>query len=378
MALPSFTMRQLLEAGVHFGHNSRRWNPKMSPFIFGVRNNIHIIDLQQTVPMLYRAMMAVRDTVAGGGRVLFVGTKRQATDKIAEAAKRCGQYYVNHRWLGGMMTNWQTISKSIKRLHDLDDQMSKEDTGLTKKELLRLTREREKLDRALGGIKEMGGLPDVLFVVDTNKEAIAVAEANKLGIPVVGIIDSNSDPTGIDHPVPGNDDAMRSIEIYCDLMVGAVLDGIQKEVAAAGGDLGTGAEAPMEDITDSKTAAAAKASKPDKPSKKADKGASPEAPGEPAKDDAKVAKETEGADEDAVKAEEGEKPAKEPPGEMKPGQDGGEAAAEIQAEEKPAIKEDTDDKEDKDDKEEKPKEATAEPPAGEKLAEKAEEAEAAG
>ena len=208
MALPSFTMRQLLEAGVHFGHNTRRWNPKMAPYLFGVRKRIHIIDLQQTVPLLHRAMAAVRDTVAAGGRVLFVGTKRQAGDKIAEAAKRCGQHYVNHRWLGGMMTNWQTISNSIKRLRELDEQLTEESVGLTKKELLHLTRERNKLDRALGGIKEMGGLPDVLFVIDTLKEAIAVAEAKKLGIPVVAIIDSNSDPDDIDFPVPGNDDAL--------------------------------------------------------------------------------------------------------------------------------------------------------------------------
>ncbi len=243
MAFPTFTMRQLLEAGVHFGHRTRRWNPKMAPYLFGVRNGIHIINLQQTVPMLYRAMMAVRDVVAGGGRVLFVGTKRQAGEKIADAAKRCGQYYVNHRWLGGMMTNWQTISRSIKGLRDLDEKLAEENIdstkiGLTKKELLRLTRERDKLERALGGIREMGDLPDLLFIIDTNKEAIAVAEANKMGIPVVGVIDSNSDPKGIDYPIPGNDDAMRAITLYCDLLVGSVLEGIQKEVSASGDDLG--------------------------------------------------------------------------------------------------------------------------------------------
>jgi len=248
MALPAFTMRQLLEAGVHFGHSTRRWNPKMSPFLFGVRNGIHIIDLQQTVPLLHQAMTAVKDVVAAGGRVLFVGTKRQASTRVSEAAKRCGQYYVNHRWLGGMMTNWQTISNSIKRLRTLDDQLAGETVGLTKKELLGLTREQAKLERALGGIKEMGGLPDILVVIDTNKEAIAVAEANKLGIPVVGVIDSNSKPDGINYPVPGNDDAIRAINLYCELMGGAVLDGIQQEVKAAGGDIGASSAVPEESL----------------------------------------------------------------------------------------------------------------------------------
>ena len=247
MALPTFTMRQLLEAGVHFGHRTRRWNPKMAPYLFGVRKDIHIIDLQQTVPLLHRAMVAVRDIVAGGGRVLFVGTKRQASDQIAEAAKRCGQYYVNHRWLGGMMTNWRTISNSIKRLRDVEEQLVEEGVGgLTKKETLRLHRERDRLDRALGGIKEMGGLPDVLFVIDTNREDIAVAEANKIGIPVVGVVDSNSNPAGIDFPIPGNDDAIRAIHIYCELVAGAVLDGIQAEITASGGDVGESDETPAE------------------------------------------------------------------------------------------------------------------------------------
>ncbi|MEQ8196072.1 MAG: 30S ribosomal protein S2, partial [Rhodospirillales bacterium] len=207
MALPSFTMRQLLEAGVHFGHNTRRWNPRMSTYLFGVRNGIHIIDLQQTVPLLHRSMAAVRAVVAGGGRVLFVGTKRQASKKVAESAKRCGQYYVNHRWLGGMLTNWQTISKSIRQLKDLDEKLiSEEVQGLTKKELLGLQRERDKLDRALGGIKDMGGLPDIIVAIDTYKEDIAIQEANKLGIPVVAVLDSNSNPKGVDYPIPGNDD----------------------------------------------------------------------------------------------------------------------------------------------------------------------------
>ena len=254
MALPTFTMRQLLEAGVHFGHVTRRWNPRMGEYIFGVRQGVHIIDLQQTVPMIYRAMQAVHDIVAGGGRVLWVGTKRQASGPISEAAKKCGQYYVNHRWLGGMMTNWNTISKSIKRLHELDDQLAEENVGLTKKELLKLTRERDKLERALGGIKEMGGLPDVLFVIDTNKEDIAVAEANKLGIPVVGVIDSNSNPAGIDYPIPGNDDSIRAINMYCDLISGSVLAGIQQEISVSGGDVGESEIAPDENLPDTETA----------------------------------------------------------------------------------------------------------------------------
>lgn len=250
MALPDFTMRQLLEAGVHFGHNTRRWNPKMAPYIFGDRNGIHIIDLQQTVPLLHQAMLAVRNVVSSGGRVLFVGTKRQAQKKVADAAKRCGQYYVNHRWLGGMLTNWRTISNSIKRLKDLEEMLGNEAEmqGLTKKELLMLTRERDKLERALGGIKDMGGLPDILVVIDTMKEDIAINEANKLGIPVVGVIDSNANPNGITHPVPGNDDAIRAISMYCDLMVGSVLDGIQAEMGSSGADIGAAEVAPTEEL----------------------------------------------------------------------------------------------------------------------------------
>ena len=241
MALPTFTMRQMLESGVHFGHVTRRWNPKMEQYIFGTRQGIHILDLQQTVPMLYRAMQAVSDAVAGGGRVLWVGTKRQASIPIAEAAKRCGQYYVNHRWLGGMMTNWKTISNSIRRLKSLEEQLSEENdgtAGLTKKELLKLTREYDKLDRSLGGIKDMGGLPDIVFVLDTNKESIAVAEANKLGIPVIGVLDSNSSPIGVDYPIPGNDDSTRSITFYCDMIAGSVLSGIQAEMSTSGIDIG--------------------------------------------------------------------------------------------------------------------------------------------
>ncbi len=249
MAIPTFTMRQLLEAGVHFGHRKGRWNPKMAPYIFGERNGVHIIDLQQTVPMLYAALQAVRDVVAGGGRVLFVGTKHQAAEKIAEAARRCGQYYVNHRWLGGMMTNWNTVTASVKRLKVLEEQLGGEEiTGLTKKEMLQLTRERGKLDRALGGIKEMGALPNILFVVDTNKEDIAVAEAVKLGIPVIAVVDTNSDPKNINYPIPGNDDAIRSINLYCDLMADAILDGIREEMTARGVDVGAAEVAPVEDL----------------------------------------------------------------------------------------------------------------------------------
>ena len=250
MALPDYSMRQLLEAGVHFGHHTRRWNPKMAPYIYGVRNGIHIIDLEQTVPLLRQGLEAIRDVVAGGGRVLFVGTKRQAQETITEAAKRCGQYYVNYRWLGGMLTNFKTISQSIKRLRELEERITEEQSGLTKRELLELTRDRDKLERALGGIKEMGGLPDILFVIDTNKEAIAVQEANKLRIPVVAILDSNSDPEGIAYPIPGNDDAMRAIHMYCELVSGSVLDGLQAELAASGIDVGARAQLLEEVVPD--------------------------------------------------------------------------------------------------------------------------------
>jgi small subunit ribosomal protein S2 len=229
MALPDFSMRQLLEAGVHFGHQAHRWNPKMSEFIFGTRNNIHIIDLAQSVPMLHRALQAVSDTVANGGRILFVGTKRQAQDAIAEAAKRSAQYYVNSRWLGGTLTNWKTISQSISRLRKLEEMLSSgESTGYTKKERLTLQRERDKLDRALGGIKDMGGLPDLVFVIDTNKEDIAIKEARRLNVPVAAIVDTNCDPDGITYVIPGNDDASRAITLYCDLIAKAVIDGISR------------------------------------------------------------------------------------------------------------------------------------------------------
>lgn len=248
MAIPSFSMRQLLEAGVHFGHHTRRWNPRMEPFIFGQRNNIHILDLQQTVPMLGQALEALRSTVSKGGRVLFVGTKRVAADKIAETAQECGQYYVNHRWLGGMLTNWATVSQSIRRLRDLESRLeSGEVNALGKKEILQLNRERDKLELTLGGIKEMGGVPDMLFILDTNKEDIAVLEANKLGIPVVAVVDSNASPDGVDYPIPGNDDAMRAISLYCELAKGAILDGLQAELIASGGDIGSSEAAPAEE-----------------------------------------------------------------------------------------------------------------------------------
>ncbi len=253
--LPAFTMRQLLEAGVHFGHQSHRWNPKMSSYIFGTRNNIHIVDLTQTTPLLHQALVKVSDTVAKGGRVLFVGTKRQASEAIAESASRSAQYFINHRWLGGTLTNWKTISLSIRRLRQLDDILQGEGHGRTKKELLNLTRERDKLNQSLGGIKDMGGTPDLLFVIDTNKEAIAVAEARKLGIPIIAIIDTNCDPDGIDYPIPGNDDAGRAITLYCDLMARAAIDGIERGQADAGIDVGA-AEAPvMEELPDAAPAA---------------------------------------------------------------------------------------------------------------------------
>ena len=245
MALPEFSMRQLLEAGAHFGHQTHRWNPKMKTFIFGERANIHIIDLSQTVPLLHQALVKVREVAASGGRILFVGTKRQASEPIAAAAQRCAQYYMNHRWLGGTLTNWSTISHSIGRLRELEGLLDTEGgpTGLTKKEILMLSREREKLERSLGGIKEMGGTPDLMVVIDTNKEGIAIQEAKRLNIPVVAVVDTNCDPDPVDFPIPGNDDAARAISLYCDLIADAVLDGISDSQAALGMDLGE-SEAP--------------------------------------------------------------------------------------------------------------------------------------
>jgi len=250
MALPDYSMRQLLEAGVHFGHQSHRWNPKMSEYIFGARNNIHILDLAQTVPMMHRALQAVSDTVAKGGRILFVGTKRQAQDAIADAAKRCAQYYVNSRWLGGTLTNWKTISASIKRLRQLDEMLSSNEAagGYTKKERLTLTREKDKLEKALGGIKDMGGLPDLLFIIDTNKEDIAIKEARRLNIPIAAIVDTNCDPNGITYVVPGNDDAGRAITLYCDLVAKAAIDGIGRAQGEMGVDVGAAEKPVVEEL----------------------------------------------------------------------------------------------------------------------------------
>ena len=323
MSLPAFSMRQLLEAGVHFGHQTHRWNPKMAPFIYGDRNGIHIIDLTKTVPLLQRALNEVRRVVAGGGRVLFVGTKRQASPIIADAAKRCGQYYVNHRWLGGMLTNWRTISKSIKRLKALDEQLADSTTGFTKKELLQLTRQRDKLERSLGGIREMGGLPDVLFVIDTNKEKIAIDEAQRLNIPIVAIVDTNCDPEPISYPVPGNDDATRAIKLYCDLMALTVLDGISEQLAASGADIGEAAEVVTETVVIETAAASAEeaaaeaaadekaAAEPVPAESAAEKAAPAEAPAAVTEAAPEVAVSAEGAEEAAQKTAE-DAPAKKP------------------------------------------------------------------
>ncbi len=279
MAVPEFTMRQLLEAGVHFGHHTRRWNPKMRQYIFGVRNGVHILDLQQTQPMLATALTEIRNIVSKGGRILFVGTKRQAQNSIAESASRCGQYYVNHRWLGGMMTNWKTITSSINRLRELEKIFKGDQSGFTKKELLMMTREHDKLVLAIGGIKDMGGQPDALFVIDTNKEEIAIKEANKLGIPVFAIVDSNSNTDGIDYVIPGNDDSLRAIDLYCELVSGAVLDGLQAELKSVDHDAGANVDVKV-DLPKEK--AAKKDKKEAKPAAKTAK-----------KDDAKAAKKDE-------------------------------------------------------------------------------------
>ncbi len=251
MSIPTFTMRQLLEAGVHFGHHTRRWNPKMAPYIFGKRNNIHIINLEKTVPMLYEALEIVESIAKNGGKFLFVGTKRSASDLIAQAATNCGQYYVNHRWLGGMLTNWETVSKSIKKLKSLEERISSgEINSLTKKERLNIERQKDKLDLTLGGIKNMNGIPDALFVIDTNKEAIAVLEANNLNIPVIAICDTNTNPSGVDYPIPGNDDALRAISLYCDLIASSVLKGLEINLEESGVDLGETQDLVEEKLTD--------------------------------------------------------------------------------------------------------------------------------
>ena len=246
MAAPTVTMQQLIEAGAHFGHQTHRWNPRMKPYIFGARNGVHIIDLSQTVPLMARALDFVQDTVRAGGKVLFVGTKRQAQEPIAEAARRSGQHFVNHRWLGGMLTNWKTISQSIKRLKSLEEQLAGDTSGLTKKEVLQLTREREKLEMSLGGIRDMGGIPAVMFVIDANKEELAIKEANVLGIPVVAVLDSNVDPNGIAFPIPGNDDASRAVRLYCDAVAEAAMTGRGEGVVDSGADIGAMAEPPAE------------------------------------------------------------------------------------------------------------------------------------
>ncbi len=273
MALPEFSLRQLLEAGVHFGHQTQRWNPKMGEFIYGDRNGIHILDLTQTVPMLDKALQVVRETVAKNGRILFVGTKRQAQQPIAQAAERCAQYYMNHRWLGGTLTNWKTVSQSINRLKQIDEQMQDGAEGLTKRERLSIERDRTKLEASLGGIREMGGLPDLIFVIDVNKEDLAIAEANKLSIPVVAVVDSNCSPAGIDYIIPGNDDAARAISLYCDLISRAALDGMSAQMDAAGIDVGAMEDAPVEDAVEAPKAEEPKAEKPkaEKAKPKADK-----------------------------------------------------------------------------------------------------------
>jgi small subunit ribosomal protein S2 len=249
MSLPDYNMRQLLEAGVHFGHQTQRWNPKKAPYIFGDRNGIHIMDLSKSVPLLHQALVLIEETIAAGGRILFVGTKRQASEPIARYAKQCAQYYMNSRWLGGTLTNWNTISKSISRLRELDNLLSGDASrGLTKKEILNLTRERDKLERALGGIKDMGGRPELMFVIDTNKESIALAEAKTLGIPVIAVLDSNCDPDGVDYPIPGNDDASRAIELYLDLASKAVISGIERSASRSGIDLGALATPEVEAV----------------------------------------------------------------------------------------------------------------------------------
>jgi small subunit ribosomal protein S2 len=249
MALPEFTLRQLLEAGVHFGHQTHRWNPRMGPYIYGDRNGIHILDLTQTVPLLDQALHAVQQTVAKGGRILFVGTKRQAQKPIAEAADKCAQFYMNHRWLGGTLTNWKTVSQSIQRLKQLDEVLAHGAEGLTKKERLNMEREQAKLQASLGGIREMGGTPDLLFIIDVGKEDLAILEAQKLGIPVIGVVDTNCSPKGVDYVIPGNDDAARAIQLYCDLVARAALDGMSAQMGAAGIDLGALETAPEEELS---------------------------------------------------------------------------------------------------------------------------------
>ncbi len=310
MAVPEFTMRQLLEAGVHFGHHTRRWNPKMRQYIFGVRNGVHILDLQQTQQLLRTALTEIRNIVSKGGRILFVGTKRQAQGVIAESATRCGQYYVNHRWLGGMMTNWKTITSSINRLRDLEKLLSGDQSGYTKKELLMMTREHDKLVASIGGIKDMGGQPDALFIIDTNKEDIAVKEANKLGIPVFAVVDSNGDVDGVDYVIPGNDDALRAIDLYCELVAGAVLDGLQAELGTTGHDAGAAVDVKVDlpEEKDAKKSSKKAAAKKDSDAKAKEEGDKKKPEAEEKSSEAEKNPEAEDEKSDAdEKSEDGEK-----------------------------------------------------------------------
>jgi small subunit ribosomal protein S2 len=292
MAIPDFTMRQLLEAGVHFGHQTQRWNPRMGEFIYGARNGIHILDLTQTVPMLDAALNVIRETVAKGGSILFVGTKRQAQKPIAEAAEKCAQYYMNYRWLGGTLTNWQTVSQSIKRLKEFDEKLESGAEGMTKKERLGMERQQGKLQATLGGIREMGGRPDLIFVIDVNKEDLAVAEAKKLGIPIVAVVDSNCPPDDIDYIIPGNDDAARAINLYCDLVARAALEGMTAQMGAAGIDLGELDEALVEETPAEKAPAEVKVEAPKAEKKKAPAKAKDDAKAAEAKDEGKAEKES--------------------------------------------------------------------------------------
>jgi len=312
--LPKFTMRELLDAGVHFGHKTMRWNPRMAPYIYGDRNNIHIIDLQKTVPLLHRALETVHQVAARNGRILFVSTKRQAAPAVAQAAARCGQYYVNHRWLGGMLTNWGTVSQSIKTMHNLQAQLDDPEATINKKERLQIQRQVIKLELSLGGIKDMGGTPDLIFVIDTNKEHISIKEANKLGIPVVAIADTNSNPDGIDYIIPGNDDAIRSIELYCNLVADTILSGMSQAATRSGSDIGASTKTPAEALP-SKKEDKAKAKPAEDKKKTATKAPAKEekAPTKEAKTDAKEAKAKPAAKKAATKAptKEEKAPAKE-------------------------------------------------------------------
>jgi len=317
MALPEFSLRQLLEAGVHFGHQTARWNPRMGEYIYGARNGIHILDLTQTVPMLDAALNLVRETVAKGGSILFVGTKRQAQKPIAEAAEKCAQYYMNYRWLGGTLTNWQTVSQSIKRLKEYDEKLETGAEGMTKKERLGMERQQKKLQASLGGIREMGGRPDLIFVIDVNKEDLAIAEAKKLGIPVVAIVDTNCSPDDVDYIIPGNDDAARAIILYCDLVARAALDGMTEQMGAAGIDLGALDDAPIEEAVAPEPATEEPAAKAEEP-KEAEAAPEKVEAAEPEKAEAAEPGNAEAAEPEKAEAAEPEKAAKKAPAKKKP------------------------------------------------------------